>query len=94
MMTVEPTQVRQNWADRGFSFGVFNDPPGQVWADFIHNTDEVVMLADGEIEVEMEGEKIYPSIGEEILIPARVRHTVANIGATPNRWYYGYQRTS
>ena len=49
--------TRKDWNERGFSFGIFRDPPGQVWADFIHRTDELVVLAEGEIELEIEGQK-------------------------------------
>ena len=48
-------QIRNNWKSRGYSFGVFKDPPRQVWADFVHKTDEIVVLAEGEIEIEVEG---------------------------------------
>ena len=47
--------ARKDWNERGFSFGIFRAPPGQVWADFVHRTDELVMLAEGEIELEIEG---------------------------------------
>ena len=47
--------TRKDWNDRGFGFGIFRDPPGQVWADFVHRTDELVMLVEGEIELEIEG---------------------------------------
>ena len=46
--------IKRDWNSRGYSFGVFRDPPGQVWADFVHQTDELVVLAEGEIEVEIE----------------------------------------
>ena len=46
-------QIRKDWDSRGYSFGVFKDPPGQVWADFVHRTDELVVLAEGEIEIEI-----------------------------------------
>ena len=45
--------TRKDWNERGFSFGIFRDPPGQVWADFFHRT--LVLHAEGEIEVEIEG---------------------------------------
>ena len=51
---INPDQIKQDWNSRGYSFGVFRDPPGQVWADFVHKTDELVVLAEGEIEVEIE----------------------------------------
>jgi len=62
--------TRKDWNERGFSFGIFRDPPGQVWADFVHRTDELVMLAEGEIELEIEGKTQRPLIGQEIFIPA------------------------
>ena len=55
MTTINPDQIKQDWNSRGYSFGVFRDPPGHVWADFVHSTDELVVLAEGEIEVEIEG---------------------------------------
>ena len=84
-------QIRKNWESRGYSFGVFKDPPGQVWADFVHMTDELVVLAEGEIEIEIEGESQQPLIGDEVFIPANAIHTITNIGKTNNVWYYGYK---
>ena len=64
-------QIKQDWNSRGYSFGVFRDPPGQVWADFVHQTDELVVLAEGEIEVEIEGKAERFQIGEMVFIPAK-----------------------
>jgi len=86
-------QIRKNWESRGYSFGVFKDPPGQVWADFVHSTDELVILAEGEIEIEIEGKSQQPKIGNEVFIPANANHTVRNIGMTNNVWYYGYKNS-
>ena len=41
---MNPDQIKQDWNSRGYSFGVFRDPPGRVWADFVHRTDELVVL--------------------------------------------------
>lgn len=67
------------------------DPPGQIWANYVHNTDELIMLLEGEIELSFLGKTFCPQKGEEILIPAGVSHTVTNVGNTTNRWYYGYK---
>ena len=88
MTTIIPDLIKQNWNSRGYSFGVFRDPPGQVWADFVHRTDELVVLAEGEIEVEIEGKSQRPQIGEEVFIPANAVHTVRNVGLTNSVWYY------
>jgi len=84
-------QIKQDWKSRGYSFGVFRDPPGQVWAEFVHRTDELMVLVEGEIEVEIECKVQSPKIGEEVLIPANAVHIVGNVGQTNNVWYYGYR---
>ena len=38
------------------------------------------------------GKTIRPGIGEELLIPAGMRHMVVNIGSARNRWCFGYSR--
>ncbi len=80
-----------DWRGRGFSCGIWTDPPGQVWADFVHPTDELVMLIEGELELELGGRILRPLPGEAVLIPAGVAHSVRNLGRTRNRWYYGYR---
>ena len=90
MEKVDKLKLKNDWKQRGYSFGVFRDPPGQVWADFVHKTDEVV-LAEGVIEIEIEGRSHFLKIGEEQFIPAKALHTVRNTGRTYNVWYYGYK---
>lgn len=88
---MDQAKVKRDWAQRGFSCDIWTDPPGQVWSDFVHGTDELVMLFEGEMELSFEGKTLRPKIGEEILIPAGASHTVRNIGKTTNRWFYGYR---
>ena len=87
-------QIKHNWQQRGFTFGIWDDPPGQVWKDFIHDVDELFMLADGDVELTLSGETLHPHVGEAILIPAGAYHTVENIGSTTSHWYYGYKKTA
>ena len=89
---MESLQIQQAWAKRGFSCTLWTDPPGQVWANFVHEVDELVTLIEGEIELSFQGQTLRPHIGEEVFIPAEVRHTVRNIGTTTNRWCFGYKR--
>ncbi|MCX8072711.1 MAG: cupin domain-containing protein [Candidatus Binatia bacterium] len=89
--SVDIEQVRRRWAERGFSCDVWIDAPGQEWRDFLHATEELVMPIEGQIELEFGGQTFRPQVGEEILIPARTRHTVRNIGRTLARWLYGYK---
>lgn len=92
MASVDREKVERDWAARGFSCDLWVDPPGRVWADFVHNTDELVMLLEGEEEFEMGGKKYQLKAGEKILIPAGTYHTARNVGKITSRWLYGYKR--
>jgi quercetin dioxygenase-like cupin family protein len=87
---VDIDSVRREWAARGFSCDLWIDPPGQVWADFVHAVDELVMVVAGEVEFEFDGETHQPAAGRELLIPAHKHHTVRNVGPGSARWLYGY----
>jgi len=49
------------------------------------------MVLEGELELEMQGCTFRPKRGEKVLIPARVMHTVRNVGGTTARCLYGYK---
>ncbi|MGE0372295.1 MAG: cupin domain-containing protein [Gammaproteobacteria bacterium] len=83
--------VQRDWKTRGFSCDIWTDPPGQVWRDYVHETNELLMLIEGEIEVHLGGKTLRPAVGEEVFIPARAPHTVINSGAITNHWFYGYR---
>lgn len=89
---VDRSAVEKSWRERGFSCGLWIDPPGQVWADYVHETDELVMVVEGEVEFELEGNAHRPAAGEELFIPAGAKHTVRNLGRGESRWLYGYRR--
>ncbi len=74
----------------GFSIGVFTDPPGQVWADFVHDTDEFVVVVEGGIEIEVAGEVSRCGAGDLVRIPAGAVHTLRTSPAGGSTWFYGY----
>lgn len=57
-------QIAADWAARGFSSDLWTDPPGQRWDNFTHATDEVVIVQEGEMEFEVEGEVCHPQPGQ------------------------------
>lgn len=83
--------VRADWSRRGFSCDLWTDPPGQRWENFVHASDELVMVVSGEVEFEISGEIFRPPPGEELLIPATRVHSVRNLGPGTARWLYGYR---
>lgn len=84
-------KIKRDWAQRGFGCDIWTDPPGKVWRDYVHETDELVMLQEGEVEFVFGGQNHRPQVGEKLLIPAGTKHTVTNCGKTRNRWLYGYK---
>lgn len=88
---VKIDKIKEDWSSRGFSCGLWTDPPGTVWEDYVHGVDELILLVEGEVELEMEGRKIRLEEGREELIPARVTHSVRNKGRTRSKWLYGYK---
>jgi mannose-6-phosphate isomerase-like protein (cupin superfamily) len=89
---LDRARIAKDWQARGFSCGLWVDPPGQVWEDYVHSTDELLMTLEGALELEMQGKTFRPAIGEEVLIPACTNHSVRNIGGTTARWLYGYKQ--
>ena len=57
-------------------------------------TDEVVVVLEGEMEFEVEGEVQHPEPGEELFIPAGAVHSARNIGNSTARWLFGYRGNS
>jgi uncharacterized protein YdcH (DUF465 family)/uncharacterized cupin superfamily protein len=87
---VDMAAVTRDWIQRGFSCRAFIDPPGQVWRNYVHDTDELITVVDGRLEVTMHGENWELAPGDELYIPRGVTHTVRNLHAGTTRWLYGY----
>ena len=90
-LRIDKQAVRTDWARRGFTCDVWIDPPDQVWHDFQHDVDEVVLLLEGACQIEMDGRTVLLHTGDELLIPAGTRHTVRNCGEGAARWLHGYR---
>ena len=90
MNPINTQDISRNWKARGFSCGLWTDPPGQCWEGYVHRTNELVLIIEGELELEIGGVISHPRIGEEIFIPAGAAHSVRNIGNTTAKWLYGY----
>lgn len=90
--TIDRERITRDWHSRGFSCDLWVDPPGQAWLDYVHPVDELVVVLEGTVEFEVDGERRRLVPGEELLIPAGAVHSVRNLGTTPSRWLYGYRR--
>ena len=91
MPPVDRDKIAEDWQNRGFTCDLWTGGPGQQWNDFVHDSDEVVVVVEGEMEFEIAGERSHPAIGEEIFIPAGAVHSTRNLGGTTALWLYGYR---
>jgi mannose-6-phosphate isomerase-like protein (cupin superfamily) len=91
---VDIKAIERDWRGRGFTFGIWTDPPGRVWEGYVHDADELFLLLEGDVELEVGDRRWCPAPGQEVLIPKGVVHTVRNVGQTTSRWLYGYSTGS
>jgi cupin 2 domain-containing protein len=87
---VDFERVRRDWEGEGFSFGVFRDPPGQAWNDFVHDSDEYVLVAEGEMGFTVGGESFAAAAGDLVRIPRDTSHSLRTLSASGSVWLYGY----
>ena len=87
---VDKQEVSRDWRARGYSCGLFVDPPGQAWLDFVHETNELVAVVDGRLEMVVSGVSVVMEAGDEVFIPKHATHSVINIHDGVSRWLYGY----
>ena len=83
--------LQKEWDKLGFSCNLWVDPPGQIWKGYVHEVDERVYVVEGKLEFEIVGKKYVLNPNDELLIPARTKHSVKNIGSNTARWFYGYK---
>lgn len=87
---LERVRVAAEWRDRGYSCALFVDPPGRAWDDFIHKSNELVAVAEGRLEVTINGTRMVAEPGDEVFIPRGTLHSVRNIHSDTTRWLYGF----
>lgn len=87
---VDRAAVAADWAARGYSCGLFVDPPGRTWEGFAHATNELVTVAEGRLEIEIEGACMTAEPGDEVFIPKGAVHSVRNLHDGTTRWLFGY----
>lgn len=82
--------VERNLQRENFSFGVFRDPPGQEWNNFVHRTDEYVLIAEGKLAMRVGDEKLVAEPGDLVRIPRGAYHSLKTVSAEGSVWLYGY----
>lgn len=86
---LDPNRIAETWRSRGFTCETWGDVPGHEWVDQIHESDELLVVLDGEVEIDLDGETLHPEAGEEVVLPAWRPYTVRSVGDAPTRWLLG-----
>jgi cupin 2 domain-containing protein len=76
---IDHSAVETEWRGEGFSFGVFRDPPNQQWNDFVHRSDEYVLVAEGRLQIDVGEESAICEPGDLVLIPRGVSHSLQTL---------------
>jgi len=87
---VKHNDVASNWKSRGYGCHTFSDPPDRVWNDFVHQTNELVTVVDGRLELTIGNQTVFIQPGDEIFIPRGATHSVRNCSNTKTSWLFGY----
>ena len=82
--------VAADWRARGYSCHAFEDPPGRAWDDFVHETQELVTVLEGRLELEIDGTTLIAEPGDEVFIPRRAVHSVRTVHKGRTTWLFGY----
>ena len=83
-LPIDRERVAADWAARGYSCGLFVDPPGRAWTGFVHRSNELVTVVEGRLRMTV-GDQSY-----EGFIPRQAVQSVVNIHGGTTRWLYGY----
>ncbi len=87
---VDKAVVAAEWQRRGYSCDWFSDPPGREWRNFVHNTNELVTVMEGHLELTIAGSTYRVEPGDEVFIPRGKVHSAKNTHIGTTRWLYGY----
>lgn len=90
--TQQSRQVAREWSSRGYQCSFESLPPGQGRAKSIYDTDSVIVVLSGQLEVAFKGATHYPGPGRRLFIPAGAYYTVRNAAPTDTAWLQGLER--
>lgn len=91
---VERKAVSADWSRRGYSCELWVDPPDRVLSDFVHETDLLLLLLEGAIQIDLPDRTVQLQVGDEVDIPAHTRFTIRHSQDQPARWLHGYRRSA
>ncbi|NRA19392.1 MAG: cupin domain-containing protein [Oceanospirillaceae bacterium] len=87
---MDVAEVAEQWRKRGFSCDIYIDAPGQKWPNFIHSSNELVMVLEGQLKMLVADEAFIANPGDEVFIPSNTYHSLHNIDQGTTKWFYGY----
>lgn len=88
---IDVENLKNKWEQKGFKCEIHMGTPGEAWSSKGHDTKEIFIPLEGEIEVSFQGKTYHPAIGEECIIPANNDHSFKSKTASRYYWIVGYE---
>lgn len=87
---VDKSRVETDWNARGYTCDWMMDSTGREWRDCRHQSNAVLAVVDGTLEVIVNGVKSVLQPGDEMTVPKGALHHLKNVDPTTSRWLYGF----
>ncbi len=85
-------QTAQEWSSRGYQCTYRTASPGQHLPKAVYDTDSVIVVLAGQLEVSFKGATHFPGPGRRVHVPAGVQYTVRTADNADSAWLRGLER--
>ena len=86
---VSQTYVKQNWIERGYYIKRYDAEPGWVLEEHYHVYDWLLTVAEGRLEMTVEGQRFVLEPGDEIFTPHQTVYSKRNLHDGFTMFLYG-----
>jgi hypothetical protein len=86
---VDPGEVVRDWIARGYAARAFREPSGEPAHERARDTDHLLTVVEGRLEVGLNGENYVLEPGDELFIPRAAVYQVRNVHRDGTRWLCG-----
>jgi hypothetical protein len=86
---VDESAVTRDWIARGYACRASDDDPGQPWRTLPADSDALVTVVAGRLEVSLASDTYALEAGDELFIPRGAERRVRTPPGHAARWLYG-----
>ncbi len=87
---VSRVEVESDWAARGCRVNRYDAEPGWAKEEHFHELDTLLTVAEGRLEMVVEGQRFVLEPGDEIFSPRQTAHSLKNLDDGFTVLFHGY----